>query len=179
MVSSGFSRRPSADSTSSARRHPEITIVWADSAYAGKLVTWAKKCLSLTIKTVSRPKDASWFIVLLVRRTNMGLDDARPPTCTRLRTTRPALRNFDHLGGDYPHDQASRQGQEESEPPAYHPAPGGARSLRILLAGSATAQSSSPISGIGTLAPSFSAFPSGSPDFFMAREESLGLARVP
>lgn len=44
--------------------HPEITIVWADSAYAGKLVTWAKKYLSLTIKTVSRPKDASGFIVL-------------------------------------------------------------------------------------------------------------------
>ncbi|MGW3746653.1 IS5 family transposase [Streptomyces sp. NPDC005146] len=44
--------------------HPEITIVWADSAYAGKLVTWAKKYLSLTIKTVSRPKDTSGFIVL-------------------------------------------------------------------------------------------------------------------
>ncbi|MEU0382759.1 IS5 family transposase [Streptomyces cyaneofuscatus] len=44
--------------------HPEITIVWADSAYAGKLVTWAKKYLSLTIKTVSRPKDASGLIVL-------------------------------------------------------------------------------------------------------------------
>ncbi|MGY3677230.1 transposase [Streptomyces sp. TE33382] len=44
--------------------HPEITIVWADSAYAGKIVTWAKKYLSLTIKTVSRPKDASGFIVL-------------------------------------------------------------------------------------------------------------------
>ncbi|MER5275649.1 IS5 family transposase [Streptomyces sp. NPDC002809] len=44
--------------------HPEITIVWADSAYAGKLVTWAKKYLSLTIKTVSRPKDVSGFIVL-------------------------------------------------------------------------------------------------------------------
>ncbi|MFC9608730.1 IS5 family transposase [Streptomyces niveus] len=44
--------------------HPEITVVWADSAYAGKLVTWAKKYLRLTIKTVSRPKDASGFIVL-------------------------------------------------------------------------------------------------------------------
>ncbi len=35
--------------------HPEITIVWADSAYAGKLVAWAKMHLRLTIKTVSRP----------------------------------------------------------------------------------------------------------------------------
>ncbi len=32
--------------------HPEITIAWADRAYAGKLVTWAKRRLNLTIKTV-------------------------------------------------------------------------------------------------------------------------------
>lgn len=37
--------------------HPEITIVWADSGYAGQLVTWAKTYLKLTIKTVSRPKN--------------------------------------------------------------------------------------------------------------------------
>jgi hypothetical protein len=35
--------------------HPEITIVWADSGYAGQLVTWAKKHLDMTLKTVSRP----------------------------------------------------------------------------------------------------------------------------
>ncbi|MER5577065.1 IS5 family transposase [Streptomyces massasporeus] len=44
--------------------HPEITIAWADSAYAGQLVTWAKARLGLTLKTVSRPKDASGFVVL-------------------------------------------------------------------------------------------------------------------
>ncbi|MFF3350961.1 IS5 family transposase [Streptomyces sp. NPDC002779] len=44
--------------------HPEITIVWADSAYAGKLVAWAKKHLNLTIKPVSRPKDASGFVII-------------------------------------------------------------------------------------------------------------------
>jgi transposase len=44
--------------------HPEITIVWADSAYAGQLVDWAKKYLNLTLKTVSRPKDAKGFVVL-------------------------------------------------------------------------------------------------------------------
>ena len=44
--------------------HPEITIVWADSGYAGKLVTWAKKYLNLTLKTVSRPKDAKGFVLL-------------------------------------------------------------------------------------------------------------------
>lgn len=44
--------------------HPEITIVWADSAYAGQLVDWAKTFLNLTIKTVSRPKGAVGFVVL-------------------------------------------------------------------------------------------------------------------
>ena len=44
--------------------HPEITIVWADSAYAGQLVTWAKTYLNLTIKTVSRPKNVPGFVVL-------------------------------------------------------------------------------------------------------------------
>lgn len=44
--------------------HPEITIVWAGSAYAGQLATWAKKCLNLTVKTVSRPNDAKAFVVL-------------------------------------------------------------------------------------------------------------------
>ncbi len=43
---------------------PEITIVWADSAYAGQLVTSSKSLLGLTLKTVSRPKDASGFVVL-------------------------------------------------------------------------------------------------------------------
>lgn len=44
--------------------HPEITLVWADSAYAGKLVAWAKRRLNLTIKTISRPKDTTGFVVL-------------------------------------------------------------------------------------------------------------------
>ncbi|MGW1615573.1 transposase, partial [Streptomyces sp. NPDC002285] len=46
-----------------ALRHPEIAIVWADSAYAGKLVDWAKKYLDITIKTVRRPPDAKGFVV--------------------------------------------------------------------------------------------------------------------
>ncbi|WP_349307787.1 IS5 family transposase [Streptomyces sp. HNM0645] len=44
--------------------HPEITIVWADLAYAGTLVDWAKTFLHLTIKTVSRPKGAKGFVIL-------------------------------------------------------------------------------------------------------------------
>lgn len=45
--------------------HPEIAIVWADSAYAkNQLVPWAKKYLDITIKTVRRPPGAKGFIVL-------------------------------------------------------------------------------------------------------------------
>lgn len=44
--------------------HPEITIVWADLAYAGTLVDWAKCFLHLTVRTVSRPKGAKGFVIL-------------------------------------------------------------------------------------------------------------------
>jgi transposase len=44
--------------------HPQITRVWADSAYAGQLVTWAEDFLHITFKTVSRPKCAKGFVVL-------------------------------------------------------------------------------------------------------------------
>ncbi|MEU9256638.1 IS5 family transposase [Streptomyces sp. NPDC048270] len=61
--------------------HPEITIVWADSADAGQLVTWAKKYLNLTAKTVSRPKDAVGFVVLprrwVVERSHVWVMHAR------------------------------------------------------------------------------------------------------
>lgn len=61
--------------------HPEITIVWADLAYAGTLVTWAKSFLHLTIKTVSRPKEAKGFVVLprrwVVERSLAWLSHAR------------------------------------------------------------------------------------------------------
>ena len=44
--------------------HPDLTAVWADSAYAGQLVDWAKSFLALTVRTVSRPKHATGFVVL-------------------------------------------------------------------------------------------------------------------
>lgn len=56
---------PPRRKSSSASASPiESTLVWADRAYAGKLVTWAKRHLHLTIKTISRPKDTTGFIVL-------------------------------------------------------------------------------------------------------------------
>jgi transposase len=43
---------------------PAVTIVWADSAYSGELVAWAKRFLNLTIKVVARPPNAPGFVVL-------------------------------------------------------------------------------------------------------------------
>jgi transposase len=45
--------------------HPEIAIVWGDSAYAkNQLIPWAKKYLDITVKTVRRPPDTKGFVVL-------------------------------------------------------------------------------------------------------------------
>ncbi|MGW0633977.1 IS5 family transposase [Streptomyces sp. NPDC002758] len=41
-----------------------ISLVWADGGYAGKLVTWAKKKLQLTIEVVKRNDDVKGFVVL-------------------------------------------------------------------------------------------------------------------
>lgn len=43
---------------------PQITQVWADSAYAGQLVDWARDFLNITLRTVSRPRNAKGFVVL-------------------------------------------------------------------------------------------------------------------
>ncbi|MFJ2263723.1 transposase [Streptomyces sp. NPDC087844] len=44
--------------------HPQITQVQADSAYAGRLVTWAEGFLQSTLATVSRPRGAKELVVL-------------------------------------------------------------------------------------------------------------------
>ncbi|MRH93644.1 IS5 family transposase, partial [Nocardia sp. SYP-A9097] len=41
-----------------------ITLVWADGIYTGKLVTWAKDTLTLTLEIVKRTDDVSGFVVL-------------------------------------------------------------------------------------------------------------------
>ena len=43
---------------------PQIRLTWADGGYAGKLVTWAKKALKLTVQIVRRPDDLHTFQVL-------------------------------------------------------------------------------------------------------------------
>ncbi|MBT2423791.1 transposase [Streptomyces sp. ISL-22] len=62
-----------------ALTHPAIAI-WADSAYAGKLVDWAKKYFDITIKTVRRPPDAKGFVVL-PRRWGSSGSPAGAPFC--------------------------------------------------------------------------------------------------
>ena len=46
------------------RAFPTVKLAWADGGYAGKLVTWAKKRLRLTLQIVKRPDDLHTFQVL-------------------------------------------------------------------------------------------------------------------
>jgi transposase len=46
------------------RAFPSIRLTWADGGYAGKLVTWAKATLKLTLEIVKRPDDLHTFKVL-------------------------------------------------------------------------------------------------------------------
>ncbi|MET8779157.1 transposase [Nocardia sp. NPDC004654] len=41
-----------------------LTLVWADGAYAGKLVGWAHQHLALTLDIVKRSDDTTGFVVL-------------------------------------------------------------------------------------------------------------------
>ncbi len=43
---------------------PQVKLAWADGGYAGKLVTWAKTALKLTLAIVNRPGDLHTFQVL-------------------------------------------------------------------------------------------------------------------
>ena len=46
------------------RAFPTIALAWADGGYAGKLVTWARTRLRLTLQIVKRPDDLHTFKVL-------------------------------------------------------------------------------------------------------------------
>ena len=43
---------------------PSVRLAWADAGYAGKLVSWAKTALKLTLQIVKRPDDLHTFKVL-------------------------------------------------------------------------------------------------------------------
>jgi transposase len=61
--------------------HPQVTLIWADSAYSGELVTWARRRLRFTLKVVNRPPGQPGFVVLarrwIVERTLSWLMRAR------------------------------------------------------------------------------------------------------
>ncbi|MYW21328.1 transposase [Streptomyces sp. SID2955] len=73
-------------------------------AYAGTLVDWAESFLRLTIKPVSRPRDAKGFVVLprrwVVERSLAWLLHARRNA--GLRDAAAALRGDAHLLGHHP-----------------------------------------------------------------------------
>jgi len=46
------------------RAFPTVKFSWADGGYGGKLVTWAKEALKLTVQIVRRPDDLHTFRVL-------------------------------------------------------------------------------------------------------------------
>ena len=45
-------------------RFRELTLVWADGGYTGRLVNWAKEKLQLTLQIVKRSDDMKGFVVL-------------------------------------------------------------------------------------------------------------------
>ncbi len=61
--------------------HPQLTLIWGDSAYAGTLVTWARRFLRLTLKIVTKRPDQTGFKVLarrwIVERSISWLMNAR------------------------------------------------------------------------------------------------------
>ena len=69
-----------------------ITLLWADGGYAGRLVTWAKTVLSLTVEVVRRTDDIKGFKVLprrwVVERTFAWISKHR--RCVRDYETLPA-----------------------------------------------------------------------------------------
>jgi transposase len=50
--------------TALASRFSTISLVWADGGYAGRLVVWAKKVLSVTVEVVKRTDNVKGFQVL-------------------------------------------------------------------------------------------------------------------
>lgn len=74
-----------------ARFHT-ITLVWADGGYAGRLVTWAKTVLSMTVQVLKRTDDLTGFHVLprrwVVERTFAWISKHR--RCVRDYETLPA-----------------------------------------------------------------------------------------
>ncbi|MEU7838176.1 MULTISPECIES: hypothetical protein [unclassified Nonomuraea] len=61
--------------------HPQLTLIWGDSAYAGVLVGWVRRFLRLTLKIVTKRPGQTGFKVLarrrIVERTHPWMMNAR------------------------------------------------------------------------------------------------------
>ena len=62
------------------RAFPSVKLAWADGGYAGKLVTWPKTALKLTLQIVKRPGDLHTFTALPRRRWPGGRWRGSPAT---------------------------------------------------------------------------------------------------
>ncbi|MFI6737276.1 transposase [Nonomuraea sp. NPDC050451] len=75
-----------------------VALVWADGGYAGRLLTWAREVLHLTVTIVKRSDDLRGFVVLPAQvggRTNIRLADSLPATGADLRTQARTPRSHD------------------------------------------------------------------------------------
>jgi transposase len=91
------------------RAFPSIRLAWADGGYAGKLVTWSKTALKLTLQIVKRPDDLHTFKVLPRRWVaDAGVDHPPPADRPGLRTAARPPRDIRLLGHDHHHDPPPR-----------------------------------------------------------------------
>ena len=80
---------------------PKIKLAWADGGYAGKLVTWSKTALKLTLQIVKRPDDLHSFKGLappLGSRADAGLDHPMPADGPGLRAAARPSRDLRSTG---------------------------------------------------------------------------------
>jgi transposase len=87
-------RRGQAAAAEPAEGIPCIKLAWAGGGYAGKLVTWARMALKLTIQIVRRPGDLHTFQVL-PRRWVAGRTLAWITRCRR------TVRDYERLTGHH------------------------------------------------------------------------------
>ena len=69
------------------RVFPSVKLTWADGGYAGKLITWAKTALKLTLSIVRRPDDLHTFQALPAAGSSSGPWPGSPVTAAPSGTT--------------------------------------------------------------------------------------------
>ena len=84
--------------------------VFADGAYAGRLVEWARTKCKITIEVVSRPRISTAFrsCPALGGRADIGLADALAPLGPRLRAAARDPRSVRQVGDGGDHAQSTR-----------------------------------------------------------------------